>query len=474
MKDVTRRMFIKQAGLVSGFTLLGSSGCTTGQTNSPNQPSPTPTGLKIRPNVTSLNSNHPVLEAYRAAVLKMREWSAQNPNDPRGWTAQANIHQNFCPHGNWFFLPWHRAYLHFFEDICREASGNDDFVLPYWDWTGTPTIPDSFIGSNNSLTHPRNVTNGDQIPEEFTGAQVIQDILQIPDFEQFGSYEASAPRGGNGGAYGELEATPHNNVHGWIGRDMGSFMSPLDPIFWLHHANVDRLWALWNVQHANPTDASYLGFELEDNFCDRQGATQDVKIGALMSTYPLGYRYDNQPEEPSGIGVLRPVAYSAIPALSAAADNSTQLEMNKPLSIAVSASAALRERLQQYKAVAPTALPQTADRIRLYVDVSEPPADTDSFIRVFLNCPYLSSETPPTDIHHAGTFAFFGTGHSHGTHHPFRYVFEVTDTVSRLAQAGRLEEDIQAQFVAVSKEGGKEKEFTPDRVEISVVRPKVA
>ena len=51
------------------------------------------------------------------------------------------VHVLDCPHGNWWFLPWHRAYLGWFERICRELSGNQDFVLPYWDWTATPRVP---------------------------------------------------------------------------------------------------------------------------------------------------------------------------------------------------------------------------------------------------------------------------------------------------------------------------------------------
>lgn len=42
----------------------------------------------------------------------------------------------------------------------------------------------------------------------------------------------------------------HNSGHRWIGGHMGRSASPNDPIFWLHHANVDRIWALWQEFHA--------------------------------------------------------------------------------------------------------------------------------------------------------------------------------------------------------------------------------
>ena len=49
--------------------------------------------------------------------------------DGRSWNKQALIHNNHCTHGNWWFLPWHRAYLFYFEAICRKLTGNNDFAL---------------------------------------------------------------------------------------------------------------------------------------------------------------------------------------------------------------------------------------------------------------------------------------------------------------------------------------------------------
>ena len=49
---------------------------------------------------------------------------------------------------------------------------------------------------------------------------------------------------------GESGSQLHNRVHIWVGGDMGPGTSPNDPVFYLHHCNVDRLWALW--QHAHP------------------------------------------------------------------------------------------------------------------------------------------------------------------------------------------------------------------------------
>ena len=54
-----------------------------------------------------------------------------------------------------------------------------------------------------------------------------------------------------------LEAGPHNRGHGWVGGDMGSTSSSTNDVaFWLHHAQVDRIWALW--QQSNPGERAAL------------------------------------------------------------------------------------------------------------------------------------------------------------------------------------------------------------------------
>ena len=97
-----------------------------------------------RRSISAMAANDPDLVAYRRAVAAMK---ALPPADPRNWYRFANIHRNFCPHGNWYFLPWHRAYLAAFERICRQLSGKPDFALPYWDWTQQRRLPpNTFLG----------------------------------------------------------------------------------------------------------------------------------------------------------------------------------------------------------------------------------------------------------------------------------------------------------------------------------------
>lgn len=93
----------------------------------------------------------PVLDSYRKAIAAMLQLP---PTDARNWYRIAFIHELDCPHQNWWFLPWHRGYIGWFEQICRDLSGDSTFALPYWDWTANPNLPAPF--GDNSVLNPAN------------------------------------------------------------------------------------------------------------------------------------------------------------------------------------------------------------------------------------------------------------------------------------------------------------------------------
>ena len=69
--------------------------------------------------------------------------------------------------------------------------------------------------------------------------------------------------------------------------------SPYDPIFWLHHCNVDRLWSEWMRRHQNgmPADATFRNEKFGD-FVDASGqAVTSMTVTQLLDTTNLGYRY---------------------------------------------------------------------------------------------------------------------------------------------------------------------------------------
>jgi tyrosinase len=186
-----------------------------------------------------------------------------------------------CQHAGWFFPPWHRGYLYALENILREIINGlgctYDWALPYWNYLGTANsyrIPPAFTqqtlpdGTPNPLyVKARFGPNGDgsifvQIPPV---SQACQQDTTFTD--QYGGGVTGFDHFDN--STGDLENNPHNFVHGMVGGNSNSSnfwglmsdpgLAALDPIFYLHHCNIDRMWAAWNAAgNANPTDANWL------------------------------------------------------------------------------------------------------------------------------------------------------------------------------------------------------------------------
>ncbi len=442
------------AGLYS-LALLG--GCESIRQTILNRP--------IRRNISTLANNHPIIEAYRDGVAAMK---ARPGSDRRNWTRQAEIHQNFCPHGNWYFLPWHRAYLFYFESIIRELSGYQEFALPYWNWTCQPRIPGPFFNIPALVDNTRGRGPNDVVPTTMTGQSLMQGILDIPDFETFGSRASTALRGGSGGGYGELEGTPHNLIHGWVGGNMVTFMSPLDPVFWCHHNMIERCWWDWNITQgkSNPNSTNWTDMSLANMFCDKDGNLVDsltVGVTALMPV--LSYQFDDQ---------LLPCQASTSSALTAVrSDRELRefLERGGPSrllvrdQVATPASAVLVEGRSTQRLT----LPQTAtrmvlgkqrdtQRVVLRVNRARQLREQDVFVRLFINPPANADLRTADNIYYAGSFAFFGHGdHHHGQDHGNTYYIDITDTVEKLLQQGVITPNspLNIHFAAVSTADGR-------------------
>lgn len=411
----------------------------------------------VRKNVATLDPNGPELTAYRAAVTAMQALPAA---DNRNWTKQAQIHLNSCPHGNWFFLSWHRAYLYAFEQICRQMSGDETFALPYWNWQAQPSIPAPFWVPGSPLNYsPRTATAASVIPPGITDAATMEGIQSLTDFELFASFASTAPRGGTGGGTGELEGTPHNSVHGFVGGTMATYMSPLDPVFWTHHCMIDACWVDWNIRrsHPNTNDPVWTGYVFTD-FFDRAGAPTTISTASTLLMPLLSYRYDD-PLIGAPTSPLPSTAMAKAKAKEEADSKAMRefLETGGPTSFKVSRRIPVAKGLQVAAgrstqgalALSAEAVGQALgrrERLILSVGVATPPAENDFFIRVFLGKPDATAETPVTDPHYAGSFAFFGddaaaagamAGHDHMTAKR-NFLVDVSPTAAALSRAGAL------------------------------------
>src|ERR1051326_2655524 len=111
--------------------------------------------LRVRKNVMSTAAQRD-LASLKKGVDEMKKLFKANQNDPRGWVKQAFLHGNctrftYCQHGNWYFPPWHRSYIYYFEQLIQFFSGDSSFALPNWDWSRPISVPGSFYGAGNPL-----------------------------------------------------------------------------------------------------------------------------------------------------------------------------------------------------------------------------------------------------------------------------------------------------------------------------------
>jgi tyrosinase len=204
------------------------------------------TQMRIRKNVEHLNpaEQQRLLDAF--ARLK----TLNDPN--KNYKHFASIHGHSCPHGCELFLPWHRAYIFEFENALRQFDS--DVTLPYWDWTQTPRIPTLFAAPPpNPLLYDRYTDQERQTMPNLHPLPTKTDtdnLAQIPDFAHFGGSSDDTPW------MGCLEII-HGWPHLWVGDTMADIgFAACDPLFWAHHANVDRIWAKWQVVHpgSNPSN----------------------------------------------------------------------------------------------------------------------------------------------------------------------------------------------------------------------------
>ena len=410
-----------------------------------------------RPNVSSLTPNHPILVSYRTAINAMKQLPT---SDPRNWTRQAQIHNGNnvvrCPHNNWYFLPWHRAYLLAFEKICRQLSNNPNFALPYWDWTANPQLPAAFAsptfnGQPNALFDSTRSSQTVTIPSNVAGSQVMAGIMAETTFEIFGS---ARPNGQNNtnqqwqiaqGATGPLESGPHNGVHGRISGNMGTFMSPLDPIFWLHHCNIDRIWDQWNrMGRANTTNPLWVNFEFKNQFVVPQGSGTtafNVAPSGLLNIGNLGYRYVSPLFFPGQLLISKStVDLSRLNAAQIAQNNTAETaKLNTALDLQVNLNQSQANMLRSIQPIAPSARAggereSTAapGRVLAFIRDVVAPAEGNTEVRVFVNEPDLKPDTSTQKDNYAGSFTFFGGGGDHAGHGGQTYLFDLTETVRRL------------------------------------------
>lgn len=234
------------------------------------------------------------------------------------------------------FFPWHRQFLLKLELALQAVDAA--VTLPYWDWTVDNTATASlwsstFLGGNGRPSDGKVmdgpfafdsgnwplVPNADDpfsflrrrfgvgvatlpLPTDVTNAfsETVYDVTP---------YNPASLAGFRNRVEGWISGPQlHNRVHVWVGGSMGPASSPNDPVFFLHHCFVDKLWADWQVLHPGagyvPLSGAPAGHNLNDAMEPWLSRGETVRPADVLNHLSLGYGYDT---DPGGCGITLPI-----------------------------------------------------------------------------------------------------------------------------------------------------------------------
>lgn len=340
------------------------------------------------------------------------------------------------------FFGWHRMYLYYYERVLRWAAQDDTLRLPYWDYTD-PTqvlLPPPFGKPTASLYDAKRKSKIN------SGAASLN-----PNSTNIDSFLTNSN-------YLTAELSVEQGVHGYIHCTVGptcpvAHMGDVpvagnDPVFYSHHANIDRLWACWQHNFGSaPTGQAWENQAF--SFVDETGTLQTRPVKDFLVSAPLGYVYDNDADcaRKAAAVVAAAPAIAPMAAIAAAAPP----EAPKPVtpqsvgSVAVT-SPTTRVELNPTPSngLAALAMPSAPGGTELVLrDIA-----ADSVPGTLFDV-YLSVKGDPGKRQHVGTISWFGTfshrhaGHSGGARKTV--TFAVTDALRALGNpASALEVTIEA------------------------------
>jgi polyphenol oxidase len=359
------------------------------------------------------------LQKLNQAYAALRKLTSTNPDDPRGWMQQANVHCWYCGggqdemqgpeiHGCWWFFPWHRCYLYFHERILGTLINDPTLTLPYWNWDDISSNPNLgvpgayFQGALNDSN--REATTSDRIQSAYVD---VSGLLENDEEDWFGTDPGNSEPS-NGGV---LENGPHGIVHLWVGAahepnlcsvppvygkpDMGVLTTAAqDPVFFAHHCNIDRLWDVWLDYQAGrdnppwPPDHSWTFYNA--NF-DGTGQWVTMNVSDVINhEQSLKYQYAS----PTGVVLTANVS-------------SQEFGLGQaPVTKTIQIPQPIRSRLA---GTAKRAAPRGGSHI-LHIEL-EMSANQGAFVHVFGNLPTATAQTSVNHPNFLGYFAIVPKGH---------------------------------------------------------------
>jgi tyrosinase len=375
-------------------------------------------GPYTRLDVGPLTASSPTLVSYGNAITAMKALPSSNP---LSWAYQAAIHGttlpgsfpawNTCQHGTPYFWSWHRMYLYWFERIIRKMSGDANWALPYWNYESSSErqLPAPFRVSGSPLYTPNRGAGWNAGTASLSSSAVATSgfMPEIPYFT----------------AQNNCESTPHAAVHVSIGGWMGSVPTAAqDPIFYLHHANIDRWWNLWLKQGGGRTDplSDAAWKTTKFLFFDEYGAQKWMTgCDVLRCAQQLNYTYENEGTQVNQY-CLKPLPWVIFDKFYLIEWPPFKLPPGPdpgPIEINVR---------EMSKRLMDAANDESTD-VTLEIEGVEADRQPNVFWEVYVGLPKGTAPNPES-AHYVGNIALFGHGvhdeHQHGGFRPAKFLFK--------------------------------------------------
>jgi len=284
--------------------------------------------VSVRKSINALSANELMSLRRGVATMMSRNTAPRGSADfRRSWIYWANMHSHFgadcagpisgsgmggvttftasnpaetatwckCEHGTEPFLTWHRMYLWYFERVLQEAAGDPALRLPFWDYATDPNLPAAYRAMTYVNESGTTVPNPLRVEARQPGLNAGTASLSPSVRTASGAMPSTSYVPFNT----TLQQTPHGSVHCAMVTGscpnglMGSVpVSALDPIFYAHHTNIDRLYECWlkvNETARLPSNATHLNTQF--TFVDADGSTPLRRVSDMLRLSQLGYSY---------------------------------------------------------------------------------------------------------------------------------------------------------------------------------------
>ena len=465
MTNFTRRKFVATTALAASAAALPLPGIWDGAALA---------AANVRPNAYSPEGKR-MLGLYARAVGLMK---TRAMGDPTSWTFQFYTHwvpgpppaddrtknaaiatlpasQRAAAQTMWntcqghgpntsagiiYFLPWHRMFVYYFEKLIRAACGDNSFMLPYWDYLahGEGPLPPEFRDRSSPLFFANRRPSRGFLPSVNDGAVVPStivnyDCLKLPD------YYLSAETPPNFSL--SIDQNPHGQIHDETGdgnnadwQKWGMSFVPTaaeDPIFYLHHCNIDRLWASWNAAgKRNPTTTEWLNKPF--TFANVDGTLSQSLVGAYTDSARLGYSYERLQPVPTAAAsaVLLAARFKASPVTLGGGAVPSLGASPVQVSLAAPAATALSAQMKGF--------PKSSE---YYLVVEGLTADNapGNHYRIYLGAP-AGAKGKALERYYVGTPSFFdavGMSKTAGMGGSPPFTFNVTNIIARVPPKDR-------------------------------------